>query len=371
MQCSWLILVLTSGLMWSTAAEAQPACRTVDCGGVGSCFPERGQATCLCDSGFEAAGATCVPLTDPVDVLRARHRANVGDEVVAIARAQIGLGPHRVGRRFNGEPGPLHEFLAPHEMWCTDFVAWVYRAAGVPFDGGENGWQVQNNFAAREWFVSRDLWVSREDDVWSTFEPQAGDYVRIHTARYGHSAIVTRVEGGTLFTIEGNVGNRVRFGRHVNFRRDLTIDGFGMVALDNAPPEVTAGADYLLAWDEHSVYLDGGVVDDGPDDQLTVSWSRQDGPGTVSFEDPWAASTWATFSVPGTYVLRLAADDGALSGTDDIIVELSEVTLSAAEAGIARAPAASCAVSAGKRAGLPIPWAILSFLGLWRFRRRS
>ena len=46
-------------------------------------------------------------------------------------------------------------------------------------------------------------------------------------------------------------------------------------------------------------------------------WFRADGdleqgigPGTVTFADPKALITTATFSAPGTYVLKLTADNG-------------------------------------------------------------
>ena len=52
---------------------------------------------------------------------------------------------------------------------------------------------------------------------------------------------------------------------------------------------------------------------------LTTTWSKVSGPGTVTF-NVTLGSTTATFSVSGTYVLRLTAFDGALSTTDDLTV---------------------------------------------------
>jgi hypothetical protein len=361
---------LLLGLTWASGASAQDACRGVDCSGAGTCFPEGDLATCLCDPGFEAIGETCAAAPQWTDPIRERHRSGVGEEVVAIGRAQLGLGPYRVGRRWNGDLAPLHEYLAPHEMWCTDFVAWVYRAADVPFDGGDEGWQIRNNYAARAWFRGRDLWIDRDDDEWESFVPQPGDYVRIHTARFGHSAIVDRVEDDTLFTIEGNYGNEVRITRHPHFRRDRRIDGFGILALDNAPPAVDAGSGELLAWDEFSVHLDGRVTDDGPEDELTVSWSRKEGPGLVTFEDPWSASTWATFSVPGVYVLQLAADDGALSATSEIVVELEEEEVDWAELEEPEeAEATGMACSAANRPERELGLLVLVLVALGRRRR--
>ena len=51
-----------------------------------------------------------------------------------------------------------------------------------------------------------------------------------------------------------------------------------------------------------------------------MTWSRISGPGLVAFSPPGAAQTTATFGAAGTYVLRATADDGALTGTDDVTV---------------------------------------------------
>jgi hypothetical protein len=44
------------------------------------------------------------------------------------------------------------------------------------------------------------------------------------------------------------------------------------------------------------------------------------GPGTVTFTNPAAASTTATFTTAGTYVLMLTANDSALTGTSNVTV---------------------------------------------------
>ena len=47
------------------------------------------------------------------------------------------------------------------------------------------------------------------------------------------------------------------------------------------------------------------------------------GPGTVSFGNPSAIDTTASFTTTGTYVLRLTANDGALSAGDDVTVTVN------------------------------------------------
>lgn len=48
---------------------------------------------------------------------------------------------------------------------------------------------------------------------------------------------------------------------------------------------------------------------------LTLQWQKVSGPGNVTFSDPLALSTGATFDRPGTYVIRLMAGDGLSQGS--------------------------------------------------------
>lgn len=86
----------------------------------------------------------------------------------------------------------------------------------------------------------------------------------------------------------------------------------------NQAPVVNAGQDQSITLPS-IVNLTGVVTDDGlPSNQLVVDWSKASGPGTVSFTNPTAASTTASFSAAGVYVLRLTAGDGQLSSFDDV-----------------------------------------------------
>ena len=86
---------------------------------------------------------------------------------------------------------------------------------------------------------------------------------------------------------------------------------------DNQAPVVDAGPDKTMLL----VALDGTVSDDGlPSGTVTVTWSKVSGPGTVTFGSPNTIDTWASFSHPGTYVLRLTASDGSLSSSDDVTI---------------------------------------------------
>ena len=89
----------------------------------------------------------------------------------------------------------------------------------------------------------------------------------------------------------------------------------------NRAPAVNAGLDQSIATSD-TLTLMGTASDDGlpsPPGALTITWTAVSGTGVI-FGNAHAASTTATFSTAGTYVLRLSATDGALTATDDVQV---------------------------------------------------
>jgi hypothetical protein len=107
----------------------------------------------------------------------------------------------------------------------------------------------------------------------------------------------------------------------------LTVSDSALVAYDDCTvvafvvPTVDAGSDQALDWPTAtSVELSGAVSDDGLPAALTHTWSKHSGPGTVTFADANALDTTATFSTPGSYVLRLTASDSATTSYDECSV---------------------------------------------------
>jgi glucose/arabinose dehydrogenase len=93
----------------------------------------------------------------------------------------------------------------------------------------------------------------------------------------------------------------------------------------NQPPTVNAGMDQSVTLPA-AASLSGTVNDDGlpnPPASFTTTWSQVNGPGTVNFANINSLNTTASFSAAGTYVLRLTADDSALSGTDDVTITVN------------------------------------------------
>lgn len=88
---------------------------------------------------------------------------------------------------------------------------------------------------------------------------------------------------------------------------------------------VAAGPDMTLQIDG-SLRLDGRVIDPSIDlDRATAgTWRKLEGPGEVSFTAT-ADRVEATFSEPGSYVLRFSAGTGELQAHDDTVVVVEPV----------------------------------------------
>jgi len=91
----------------------------------------------------------------------------------------------------------------------------------------------------------------------------------------------------------------------------------------NQAPNVDAGANVNVTL-PNAANLAGSVNDDGlPSNTLTLAWTQVSGPGTTNFANPDSATTTASFSTAGTYVLRLTANDGALTDSDELTVTVN------------------------------------------------
>ena len=88
----------------------------------------------------------------------------------------------------------------------------------------------------------------------------------------------------------------------------------------NAPPLVDAGVDRTVVLPQNTITLAGSVSDDGlPGGAPTVQWTDASGMGAV-FLSPTNPASQVTFPQAGTYVLRLSANDGQLTGDAAVTV---------------------------------------------------
>jgi YD repeat-containing protein len=97
-------------------------------------------------------------------------------------------------------------------------------------------------------------------------------------------------------------------------------------ASTNQAPQVNAGTPQTITLPANQVTLSGTVTDDSlpnPPNSVTVTWTKDSGPGTVTFGSANAKTTTATFSAAGAYVLRLTASDGALSAFATVTITVN------------------------------------------------
>lgn len=93
----------------------------------------------------------------------------------------------------------------------------------------------------------------------------------------------------------------------------------------NTAPNVDAGPD-RSAYTAAPLALSGSAFDDGeptPPGALTYQWSKVSGPGGATFSAPTALNSDVTLDAPGSYTLRLAVSDSALTTTDDLVVTVT------------------------------------------------
>src|SRR5207247_6115553 len=103
------------------------------------------------------------------------------------------------------------------------------------------------------------------------------------------------------------------------------VAGAPFASNPNAAPVANAGPDQSVTLPA-AASLTGSYTDDGLSAfPVTTLWSKTSGPGTVTFGNATALSTTANFSAQGTYVLTLTANDGLLSGSDDITITATGV----------------------------------------------
>lgn len=107
-----------------------------------------------------------------------------------------------------------------------------------------------------------------------------------------------------------------------------------VTVIQNDPPVVDAGIDDSIILPD-AVSLSATATDDGvPGGPLAYSWTQDSGPGVVSFTAANQLDTDATFTLPGTYVLRFTANDGRDNGSDTVTITVIQNGPPVVEAGI-------------------------------------
>jgi len=89
----------------------------------------------------------------------------------------------------------------------------------------------------------------------------------------------------------------------------------------STPPTVSAGSNQTITLPSSATL--SGTASPGSVGTVTVLWSLVSGPGTVTFANSTSASTTATFSQSGTYMLKLTATSGASSASSNVTITVN------------------------------------------------
>ncbi len=139
--------------------------------------------------------------------------------------------------------------------------------------------------------------------------------------------------GNAVFSDENAANTTVTFDEAGTYVLELTASNGEFIGSDqitivvtavtvNQPPVVDAGGDESVTIDQ-VLTLSAQISDDGlPANTLSGTWSKEVGPGDVTFGELSDTNTTASFSATGKYELQYTATDGELSTSDELAVEV-------------------------------------------------
>jgi PKD repeat protein len=142
--------------------------------------------------------------------------------------------------------------------------------------------------------------------------------------------------GNVVFSNPASPATGVTFDQPGNYVLRLTAansngetfaDLSDTVFATSLPPPVVSitrpSAPVFLADTAHSLRLTASVETGGVPGTPAFAWSKLSGPGTITFDDSTAADTSATFSAPGTYLIRGTATNAGGTATADATVTVA------------------------------------------------
>lgn len=178
-------------------------------------------------------------------------RDNTSEKVLSIAQNELGS---ESGEKYISYYNKITGASLPlSAAWCASWVTWVMRHAGVPTESVLN---FKGCATASAWFAKRGRFKSKA----SGYTPKPGDIIMFEWSPENegtayddgddHTGLVERVQGGRVYTIEGNNGNKCR--RSSRSLNDKYISGY-CVPLYNIKNE-TEDED-MLSYEKFTEYM--------------------------------------------------------------------------------------------------------------------
>jgi DUF1680 family protein len=174
--------------------------------------------------------------------------------------------------------------------------------------------------------------TNRIDVYW--FDDRRGVHLpRACRLTYWDGSRFVAVPNASGLGVEANKYNSTTFGEVTTSGLRLEFDGDGRSSTGilewrvydsgkspDFPPVVKAGVDRVVVL-PGKTYLSGAARSTTKaGTRVVTTWSRESGPGEVTFGDATAPVTAASFTAPGEYVLRLTVKAGRLSASDTLRV---------------------------------------------------
>ncbi|MDH2430707.1 CHAP domain-containing protein [Sphaerisporangium sp. TRM90804] len=249
--------------------------------------------------------------------------ATTRSQIVAVAQAELGDSARNVerpaGSNCNFYTGVFRTWIPASgcgtgdgvqfrkSEWCADFAKYVWKNAGVTHaDVAEGDGGVLTGWAAsfKEYGTEHGTWHTRAGG----YAPQPGDAIVFDWDQSGdidHVGIVTSSDGSTVYTIEGNSGDRIKANSYS--RSDADIAGY------SEPVGATSGPD------GHRVQM-GDLNGDDLDDLVQV---RDNGDVVVFWNNgqnpnySWQNNRLVLGGITDPSQIRVGDFDG--DGLDDLL----------------------------------------------------
>jgi len=146
------------------------------------------------------------------------------------------------------------------------------------------------------------------------------------TATFGFAA--SYLAGAIGYRATNNGATRLTlYNDHVDVcfvRNDgVVLDCASLPVATTIPPVVDAGPDQVIVLPALATMAGSATDTNTPSLTLVNVWTKTSGPGTVIFTNPNSLTTTVSFSVAGTYVLRLTSNNGVNSSFDEMTVTVS------------------------------------------------
>ena len=237
---------------------------------------------------------------------------------------------------------PLTSFVSGHESLDAINNGYEPRDIADHSHGAYGNWpRTGTQWVEFDW--SKPISTNQIDVYWW----QDGQGIRLPTASrllYWDGKDFAPVPHASGLGVDGGKYNTTTFPEITTNRLRLEFDGQGRFSTgiiqwkvhDSGkspafPPLVSAGVERTVVM-PGKTYLHGKITGFQPDAEMLQSirpippviWSKQSGPGQVTFADATSATTTATFPAPGNYQLKLTVSAGDTSASDIVHVNVQQ-----------------------------------------------